>query len=91
MGELGNWLMGDPAGQMKKAAKIQQQAIDRQTEALKNQPIITEAAETTVSEDPTKIQMGADEDERGYSAKKRKTRVDLQRQNTGRSYTGLMF
>jgi hypothetical protein len=90
MGELGNWLMGDPAGQMRKAAKTQQAAIDRQTEALKNQPIITEAAPTSVEQTPTKVEMGYNED-RGQAAKRRKTRRALQSQNTGRSYTGLMF
>lgn len=90
MGELGNWLMGDPAGQMRKASRTQKKAIDRQTEALKNQPIITEAAPTTVEQKPTKVEMGYDED-RGHAAKKRKTRKDLQSQNEGRSYTGLMF
>lgn len=89
MGQLGNWLMGDPAGQMRKAARTQQAAIDRQTEALKNQPIITNAPETTVGEQPTRVEMGIDDDNRGYSAKRRRTRRDLQPQT--KNYTGLMF
>ena len=73
-----------------KAAKEQQRAIDAQTKALENQPIITTAAETTVSEDPVEIEMGG-VDERDKSTKRRRTRVDLMNNDRTIQSTGLMF
>ena len=70
---------------MKKQAKQQEKAIEKQTKAIKEQPVIGTVGETTTQAEESEILLGS-QDVGERSDKKRKTRLQLM--NQGNTRTG---